>query len=159
MICGGLSHRGKTDLIFINGRGRGAAGRNGRQRQQELTAQRYVDEILRPVALHYVTAHPGMVLQQDNARPQCLNQQFLQANNIPVLPWPAYSPDLNPIEFLWNYLKQKVHALTLQNVAQLQAALWREWNAIPLQMIRRLLGSMRRRCTASIRARGGHTHY
>ena len=161
MVWGGIGHQGKTDLVFINGRGRGAAGRNGRQRQQGLTAQRYVDEILRPLALPYVAAHPGMVLQQDNARAHTarLTQQFLQANNIPVLPWPAYSLDLNPIEHLWDYLKQKVHALNLQNVAQLQAALRREWNAIPQQMVRRLVGSMRRRCTAIIRARGGHTRY
>ena len=119
-----------------------------------------MDEILRPGALPYVVAHPGMVLQQDNARPHTarLTQQFFQANNIPVLPWPAYSPDLNPIEHLWDNLKRKVHALNKQNVPQLQAALRREWNAIPQQMVRRL-GSMQRRCTAIIRARGGHTRY
>ena len=64
MVWGGISHQGKTDLVFINGRGRGAAGRNGRQRQQGLTAQRYVDEILRPVALPYVAAHPGLTAGQ-----------------------------------------------------------------------------------------------
>ena len=88
-----------------------------------------MDEILRPVALPYVAAHPSMVLQQDNARPHTctahLTQQFLQANNIPVLPWPVYSPDRNPNEHLWDYLKHKKHALNIQNVAQLQAALRR----------------------------------
>ena len=146
MVWGGISHQGKTMLVFINGGGRGAANRNRRQRQQGLTAQPYVDEILRPVALLYVAAHPSMVLQQDNSRPHTarLTQQFLQANNIPVLPWPAYSPELNPIEHLWDNLKRKVHALNIQNAAQLQAALRREWNAIPQQMVRRLVGSMRR---------------
>ena len=32
MVCGGISHHGKTDIVFINARGRGSAGRNGQQR-------------------------------------------------------------------------------------------------------------------------------
>jgi len=98
MVWGDITHYGKTDLKFINGCGRGAVRRNGRERQG-LTAQRYVDEILRPVVLPYVAANPGMVLQQDNARPHTarITQHFLQDNNIPTLPWPAYTLDLNPI--------------------------------------------------------------
>ncbi|MFC1381391.1 MAG: helix-turn-helix domain-containing protein [gamma proteobacterium symbiont of Clathrolucina costata] len=69
MVWGGISHFGKTNLVFINQRGLWAQGRNGRQRQQGLTARRYIDDVLRPVVVPYLAAHPGMVLQQDNARP------------------------------------------------------------------------------------------
>jgi len=34
--------------------------------------------------------------------------KFLNDNNINVLKWPGNSPDLNPIENAWNYLKNKV---------------------------------------------------
>uniref|UniRef100_A0AAZ3SRB2 Tc1-like transposase DDE domain-containing protein n=1 Tax=Oncorhynchus tshawytscha TaxID=74940 RepID=A0AAZ3SRB2_ONCTS len=34
--------------------------------------------------------------------------QFLEAENIPVFPWPAYSPDLSPIEHVWDALGQHV---------------------------------------------------
>ena len=138
MVWGGISHYGKTNLVFINQRGLGAQGRNGRQ--QGLTARRYIDEILRPVVVPYLSAHPGMILPQDNARPHTarVTQQYLQQNNVHVLPWPAYSPDLNPIEHLWDYLKRKIHSQNIQNVDQLQAALVREWNAVPLNLIRRL---------------------
>ena len=112
-------------------------------------------------ALPYVAARPGMVSQQDNKRPHTarLTEQFLQANYIPVLPWPVYFSDLNPIEHLWDNLKQKVHVLNIQNVDQLQAAMRRELNAMPQQMVRKSVGYMPPRCTAIIRSRGGHTRY
>ena len=56
-----------------------------------LTAQHYIDDVLRPVAVPYVRRHRGMMLQIDNARPHVARQttQFLrQANN-----WPALSSD------------------------------------------------------------------
>ena len=120
-----------------------------------------MDEILHPVFVAYFRANPGMVLQQDNAQAHTARNtpQFLRANNIPVLPWRAYSPDLNPIEHLWDVLKWKVHALNIGNVVGLQAAIRREWNALPMDLIRHLIGSMRQRCTAVIRSMGGHMQY
>jgi len=86
---------------------------------------------------------------------------FLENNHIRVLPWPAMSPDLSPIEHLWDELGRRVR--NSQNppetLAQLRTALLREWNNIPQDFIRRLIDSMRRRCQAVINARGGHTRY
>jgi transposase len=30
--------------------------------------------------------------------------QFLQADKVPLLPWPAYPPDMSPIEHVWDAL-------------------------------------------------------
>ena len=94
--------------------------------------------------------HPVMILEQDKARPHTarVTQQYLQQNDVHILPWPAYSPDLNPLEHLWDYLKRKIHSQNIQKVDQLQATLVREWNAVQLNQIRRPVGSMRRSCTA-----------
>ena len=91
-----------------------------------------------------------------------VTNRFLRANNIPLLhPWPAHSPDLNPIEHLWDILDRAIRARPRQprTLAQLEQALIEEWNNIPQQRITRLIQSMRRRCEAVINARGHHTRY
>ena len=53
---------------------------------------------------------PGVILQQDNARPRKarLTTQFLAQNGVNVLPWPAVSPDQNSIEHMWDELGSRV---------------------------------------------------
>ncbi len=34
--------------------------------------------------------------------------QFLEAENIPVFAWPAYSPDISPIEHVWDALDRRI---------------------------------------------------
>ena len=48
----------------------------------------------------------------DNARPHVARicRHFLNRNNVNVLPWPAVSPDMNPIEHICEYLGRKVRA-------------------------------------------------
>ncbi len=81
------------------------------QRTQEhfidsiLNAQRYRDKILRPIVVPFIHNH-HLMLQHDNARPHVerICTQFLEAENIPVLAWRTYSPDMSPIEhvgMLW----------------------------------------------------------
>ncbi len=75
-----------------------------------LNAQRYHDEILRPIVVPFIHDHHHM-LQHDNARPHYARicSQFLEAENIPVLAWTAYSPDMSPIEHVWDALDRRIH--------------------------------------------------
>ena len=86
---------------------------------------------------------------------------FLNDNHIRTLPWPALSPDLNPIEHLWDELGRRVRngLNPPETLDELRRALIQEWNNIPQTCIRNLIGSMRRRCQAVTNARGGHTRY
>ncbi|KAI4874784.1 hypothetical protein NFI96_001621 [Prochilodus magdalenae] len=77
-----------------------------------LTAIRYRDEILRPLVSPYAGAvGPGFLLMQDNARPRVAGvcQQFLQDEGIEAMDWPARSPDLNPIEHIWDSMSRFIH--------------------------------------------------
>ena len=98
----------------------------------------------------------------DNARPHVARicRQFLNRNNVNVLPWPAVSPDMNLIEHIWDYLGRKVRARgNVHNLRDLENALIQEWNDIPNVVIRRYVGSMPGRLAACINSRGGHTRY
>ncbi|KAI3375549.1 hypothetical protein L3Q82_003876 [Scortum barcoo] len=90
--------------------------------------KRYRDEILRPLVRPYAGAvGPGFLLMQDNARPHVAGvcQQFLQDEGIDAMDWPARSPDLNPIEHIWDIMSRSIHQrhVAPQTVQELADAL------------------------------------
>ena len=74
----------------------------------------------------------GMVFQQDNAPPHTskITKAFFVEKKVEVLPWPPFSPDLNPIENLWSILKLKVAKMCPKNREELESLINREWEKI-----------------------------
>ena len=147
MVWGGISHGVKSPLIVVPG---------------NLTAVRYRDEILLPVAVLLVQQHQ-MTFQHDNACPHVARvcQDFLANKNIVLLNWSPYSPVLSPIEHLWDELDRHVRRRrnTPNTLGQFRTALLEEWENIPVRKIHALVNSMQRRIRAVINAGGGHTRY
>ncbi len=110
-----------------------------------LNAQRYRDEILRPIVLPFIHGH-HLMSQHDNAWPHVARicTQFLEAENIPVLAWPAYSPDMATIEHVWDaldrHIRQRVPVPA--NILQLLTAIEEEWTNMPQATINNLINSM-----------------
>ena len=129
-----------------------------------LIEKRDQDKIIEQIVILFLCQHgPGIIFQHDNARPHrarvfhCVFNQ----NNVNVLPWPANSPDLSPIEHVWCEMERRLRQLPQQpkDLWQLARTLIRVWNDIPQDFHTHVIGSVRRRCTAVINACGGHTWY
>ncbi|UYV67796.1 hypothetical protein LAZ67_5002097 [Cordylochernes scorpioides] len=145
IVWGAIAYDSRSPLLRIQG---------------TMTAQRYVDDVLRPVTLPYLQGVPNDLYQQDNARPHTarISQQALQ--DVQMFPWPPYSPDLSPIEHVWDIIGRRLHALPQpRSEDELWQMVEREWRAIPQDAIRTLIDSLPRRVAACIAVRGGPTCY
>ncbi|GFV62360.1 transposable element Tcb1 transposase [Trichonephila clavipes] len=147
---GGISIDGRTDLYII--------------RDGPLTARRYRDEILRPIVVPYAAAiGDDFILMDDNCRPHRANlgEDFLFEERIVQMEWPACSPDMNPIEHVWDALGKRVAGRqpSPQTLQELKRALLEEWDRIPQLVINSLIDSMPQRCSTLLTVRGNHTLY
>lgn len=148
MVWGGISLTARTELIFVDG--------------GSLTAHRYITEILEEHVVPFVPfIGDNFLLMQDNARPhvaRCV-LQYLEEVAIQRMQWPALSPDLNPLEHLWDILGRKVRRHSPETMQELRRILQEEWELIPQEDIVALIRSMPQRMEAVIRASGGNTRF
>jgi transposase len=88
-------------------------------------------------------------------------KEWLNSNKIPVLEWPANSPDLNPIENLWGTLTRAVFANGRQfkTKAELKTEIFKQWALIKSKELSNLVGSMTDRIVEVIAKKGGNTKY
>lgn len=75
------------------------------------------------------------------------------------MPCPSQSPDLNPIEHLWEIVEQQLENKPCKNLEELKTAIFEIWNSIDEKTTNHLVASMPRRCAAVIAARGGSCKY
>ncbi|GFV72205.1 transposable element Tcb2 transposase [Trichonephila clavipes] len=121
--------------IMINGRMRLHVVANG-----TMMGQRYIDEVLLPdVRLFRGAVGDKFVFMDDNApcHRALAVQDCLDSEGIQRLVWPARSPDLNPIENVWDALGRQVAGRNYPptNKNPLIRALTEEWDKLPQQLL------------------------
>ncbi|UYV77201.1 hypothetical protein LAZ67_15000099 [Cordylochernes scorpioides] len=147
LVWAGISSSRRTPLHIFSG--------------GTLTAQRYRDEILEPYLRPYrdQIGH-NLILMDDNARPHRarLVNEYLQSENIRRMDWPARSPNLNPIEHVWDALGRRIGARhpSPRTLVELRTVLLEECGLLPLDLLQSLVNSIRARCETLIAVRGDH---
>ncbi|GFV82339.1 transposable element Tcb2 transposase [Trichonephila clavipes] len=142
MVWGAIAHDSRSTLIVLHG---------------ILTGQRYADDILRFHVGPFPNGLPGAILQQDNARPPTARvaQNFLR--HFQTLPRPPRSPDLSPVEHMWDKLKRQMPSC--HSVHYLELAVQDLWAHLPQDNIRCAFNSLPDRVAACIAAGGGPSRY
>lgn len=109
----------------------------------------------------FITKNEDWILQEDNdpKHRSKLCTQWKTQSGIVTLDWPSQSPDANPIENVWAYIKQKLRGRRTYTLKQLSYEIRRIWRSLPLEYAVKLVESMPRRCQAIIDAGGDWTHY
>uniref|UniRef100_A0A8R1EEW2 DDE_3 domain-containing protein n=1 Tax=Caenorhabditis japonica TaxID=281687 RepID=A0A8R1EEW2_CAEJA len=84
---------------------------------------------------------------------------WFRRRRVDLLEWPSQSPDLNPIEHMWEELKRRLKGVRASNANQKFAQLKAAWKSIPMTVFQTLLDSMPRRCLDVIDAKEYPTKY
>lgn len=117
---------------------------------------------LLPTAQRQFPEGPGnWILQEDNDPKHKCRQatQWKADNEIQVLPWPACSPDQNPIENVWWIIETKIRDKRIQTVRGLQQEIKKAWNSLPTDLAVKLVDSMKNRVECLIANNSDYTLY
>lgn len=149
MIWAAFSEHGYSEIAFLSG--------NQDSKKYTGTLENYLMPFVRK---HY----PGSyIFQQDNAPIHTSHhtRKWFQDNSVNVMPWPAKSPDLNPIENLWGILCRRVYSNGRQfdNVADLKECVKKEWDKLEYTTRYNLVRSMSNRCRDLLQAGGKSINY
>jgi hypothetical protein len=152
MVWGVFSYYGVGPLYWIQGTLTGAKYRG----ILKAHLAPYLRELSKEKGQKFIFQHDNDPKHRSNVVKNYLGNQKFE-----VLPWASQSPDLNPIENLWDQVKDQIsarkdRASSLHDVFRI---LQEEWEKIPLDYIQNLIESMPRRCKAVIESKGYSTKY
>ena len=164
-VYGGITAHGKTRLVFVSGtaghakvyfNSRGQLTGVGAEEFQEVMQNSLVPDAQQIAAAAGVTSFTWLI---DNAPAHSAKstKRFLSSSGVDYCKgWPPNSPDLNPIENAWAWMKQKVYSKHYNSLAEMKRAVLATWAALP---DRNLMHSLERRKAKCLKRNGGHTGY
>lgn len=136
MIWGGIGPNGfRTPLLYFDG---------------HVNSATYIKALKENFIFENIESIFGRryIWQQDGASPHRSSEtlQFLNTKIPIIFDWPAYSPDLSPIEQVWGYMKKKISGKKYQNEKELYENLSQIWNDIPNETLNNYTSSFWARC-------------
>lgn len=147
MVWGCFSRSGVGPLIRIEGK------------MDRFMYAKILKSQMLPYAKHHMSAKWYFQPDNDPKHRSKHVSDLLNREKVKVLKWPSQSPDLNPIENLWEELKRRVKTQNYSNKNVLFETLKNEWDKIPISRLQKLIDSMPERCKAVIKAKGYATKY
>ncbi|KAK0134277.1 Transposable element Tcb1 transposase [Merluccius polli] len=135
--------------------------------EHRVKATDYLSIVADHVHPFMTTVYPSSdgYFQQDNApchKARIISDWFLEHDNeFTVLKWPPQSPDLNPIEHLWDVVEREIRIMDVQptNLQQLRDAIMSISTKLSEECFQYLVESVPRRIKAVLKAKGGPTRY
>jgi len=140
MVWGGIWWEGRTQLCFI---------------QEKVNS-----EVYQKIIKDYLIT-PGLTeefeILQDGARPHTSDstQEFFEDKNVIIRQNPSHSPDLNPIEKVWGWMKHELNKQSPQNEEELKSIVLKVWDEMPQSTIQAFISHNRTVCNDIIESGGG----
>ena len=145
-VWGCMTSAGTGPLVFYEGRVNGQA-----------YIQIIGDALPRFIGAVFSKKSDNWLYMQDNAPPHKSKfaMKWFERNNIPVMQWPPSSPDLNPIENLWDMIDERLKKMHPKTLVQLKAMIKEIWADFEANTCKHLVDSMPRRLKQCQIVKGG----
>jgi len=88
-----------------------------------------------------------------------LNFSAYSLGELITLLWPPQSPDLNPIEQFFDFIKAKMPQMARTSEKAVWESLQQIWNRVTIKDLLKYVNTMPDRCRAVIEAKGYSTRY
>jgi len=121
-------------------------------------------QLLKDVVIPEIQAAPFQAIyQQDNAPAHKKREvmAFLNAQEFETLKWPPQSPDLSPIEWVWNVLKMKIKAMNPRprGKSAIVEVVLKLWDEFEDEMRIKIVDTFQRRLEQCVARKGGFTDF
>lgn len=149
MVWGCMSAQGVGQLAFVEGK---------------VNSEKYqtiLENYLLPSIEKLKNREGEYIFQQDGAscHTSKLTRKWLKEHGLDPMDWPSSSPDMSPIETLWNEMKKKLRSRPARTLEELKIRLAEIWLSFTPEFCAKLIATMPNRMKAVIQRKGDVTQY